>query len=721
MTAPKRFNNIDDAVAFVRERLGKHWITAAPLGLGKPNRLLNALYRAAKADSSVHMKLMTALSLARPNPAGDLEKRFLTPFAKRWWGDDYPDLDYLQDLRAGTVPANIEIREFYLQSGSMLGKPQAQRNYISVNYTHVARDVAATGVNLALQMIARRDTPEGPRYSLSCNTDTTLDLADKLRAEGRHLTLIGVVHADLPFVGNDAEVNEDIFDAIVESPDETHRLFGLPRQPVEAAEYVLGLHASALVKDGGTLQIGIGALSDAVVYGLKLRCADNAAYRRALDPLLDAHERLLVQRVGGLEALQMGLYGASEMVMDGFMELRQAGILKRRVYDYLPLQLLLNRRQITEVLRADDIDMLVESGVYPRPLNADAVQTLISFALLPAGSQMADRDHLQLPDGTLVDALLPEGAARDALANAIDGVPLRNGRYLHGAFYLGSHALYDWIRGLKGEDFEGFSMTRVSHINELYGGLEALHRAQRHAARFLNTCMMQTLTGAAVSDALDNGQVVSGVGGQYNFVAMAHALPAGRSILMLRSTRESAGEVRSNIVWNYGYTTIPRHLRDIVVTEYGVADLRGQTDEDCIKRLIAIADARFQEQLAALARTAGKLDPNWSIPDRYRNNTPQTIDAMLAPAKAQGLFPLFPFGADFDANEVRIVKALRWLKANTTRTGDRIRTMLAALRVSPGSAEATPLLRLGYDKPLTLNDKLYTRLLTLALRKSAGA
>ena len=125
MTATKHFTHVDEAVAFVRERLGKHGITAAPLGLGKPNRMLNALYRAAKADPTVHMKLMTALSLARPNPAGDLEKRFLGPFAKRWWGDNYPDLEYLADLRANSVPANIEIREFYLQSGSMLGKPAA--------------------------------------------------------------------------------------------------------------------------------------------------------------------------------------------------------------------------------------------------------------------------------------------------------------------------------------------------------------------------------------------------------------------------------------------------------------------------------------------------------------------------------------------------------------------------------------------------------------------
>jgi len=719
MTGPKYFTRTEDAVAFVREHVGKHWITAAPLGLGKPNRLVNALYRAAKADPSVHMKLMTALSLARPSPAGDLEKRFLGPFAKRWWGDDYPDLEYLSDLRANTVPANIEIREFYLQSGSMLGKPLAQRNYTSVNYTHVARDVAATGVNLALQMVARRDTPDGPRYSLSCNTDTTMDLRDRVNADGRHLTVIGVVHRDLPFAGNDAEVGPEFFDAIVEDPDERHRLFGLPRQPVEDAEYVLGLYASALVKDGGTLQIGIGALSDALVYGLKLRTAHNADYRATLDPMLAANERLLAQRFGGFEPLQAGLYGASEMVMDGFMELHQAGILKRRVYDNLQLQNLLNRRQVGNVLRADDIDMLVEAGVYPRPLTVDAVANLTQFGLLPVGSVMADRDNLRLPDGTLVDALLPEGAARDAVARVIDGVALRNGRYLHGAFYLGSHALYDWIRGLKGDDYEGFCMTRVSHVNQLYGGHEALHLAQRHEARFFNTCMMTTVLGAAVSDALDSGQVVSGVGGQYNFVAMAHEVPTGRSVIMMRATRESGGEVRSNIVFNYGYTTIARHLRDMVVTEYGIADLRGQTDEECIKRMIGIADARFQDEIAARARTAGKLDPAWVIPERFRRNTPEAIAAAMAPAKAKGLFPLFPFGADFDATEERIVKALRWLKANTARTGDRLRAIASALGAKPGAAEQPYLQRLRYDKPANLHEKLYARLVTLALRRTA--
>ena len=96
--------------------------------------------------------------------------------------------------------------------------------------------------------------------------------------------------------------------------------------------------------------------------------------------------------------------------------------------------------------------------------------------------------------------------------------------------------------------------------------------------------------GAAVSDGLDDGRVVSGVGGQYNFVAMAHALPGGRSALLLRSTREAGGEAESNIRWNYGHTTIPRHLRELYITEYGIADLRGQPDEDCIVAMAGVSD-----------------------------------------------------------------------------------------------------------------------------------
>ena len=119
--------------------------------------------------------------------------------------------------------------------------------------------------------------------------------------------------------------------------------------------------------------------------------------------------------------------------------------------------------------------------------------------------------------------------------------------------------------------------------------------------------MMATLLGAAVSDGLDNGQVVSGVGGQYNFVAQAFALSGARSVLTLEATRQTGGRAQSNIRWTYGHETIPRHLRDVFITEYGIADISGKSDADVIAAMLAITDSRFQDELARTAKDAGKL------------------------------------------------------------------------------------------------------------------
>ncbi len=169
-----------------------------------------------------------------------------------------------------------------------------------------------------------------------------------------------------------------------------------------------------------------------------------------------------------------------------------------------------------------------------------------------------------------------------------------------------------------------------------------------------------------MSDGLSDGRVVSGVGGQYNFVAMAHSLPEGRSILTLRCTRRKDSTVTSNILWNYGNTTIPRHLRDVVVTEYGVADLRGLSDQDVIAAMLNIADSRFQESLKCEAQAAGKLRKDYQIPEAYRNNTPRALEERFILARARGLFSDFPFGTDFTAEEIVLARALSRLKESTS-------------------------------------------------------
>jgi acyl-CoA hydrolase len=624
MAGPDRHDSVEQCAALIAQRRGPRLAIAVPLGLGKPNALVNALYRRAEADAALTLHFYTGLSLARPRARSELERRFLAPFAARHFGAAYPDLAYVEALRAGRLPANVQVNEFYFQSGAMLGVEAVQRAYMSVNYTHVARALAAAGVNVIVQLIARRITPQGARYSLSCNPDLTLDVVDRMAAEGRpRPLLVGEVHPDLPFLGSDAEVPADFFDLLLEAPGTRHELFAVPREPVSAAEFALGLHASTLIRDGGTLQIGIGALSDALVYATILRHRRNADYREAFLSL--SGENNLSKTIGGLEPFTQGLYGASEMLMDGFMHLARAGILKRRVED---------------------------------------------------------------------------------------------GCYLHAAFFLGSKELYAWLRELKGADFEGLGMTRVSKTNQLYGA-ETQRAAQRKDARFFNICMMATLLGAAVSETLEDGQVVSGVGGQYNFVAMAHALEGGRSILMLRATRSSGGRTRSNLVWSYGQATIPRHLRDIVVTEYGAADLRGKSDEDTIKAVLAITDARFQAELASQAKRAGKLARGYRLPDTARANTPERLAAALAPFKERGLFADFPFGSDFTDEELRLIPALQDLKARSTKGLGRISLLLDLLLQGRVGDDLVPYLeRMALDRPAGWRERLYRRLLVAALRRT---
>jgi hypothetical protein len=261
----------------------------------------------------------------------------------------------------------------------------------------------------------------------------------------------------------------------------------------------------------------------------------------------------------------------------------------------------------------------------------------------------------------------------------------------------------------------------VGFINQLYGADQELRIAQRSHARFVNTAMMLTTLGAAVSDGLDDGRVVSGVGGQYNFVAMAHALPGARSVLCVRSTRRKDGKLSSNVVAGYGHVTIPRHLRDIAITEYGIADLRGKTDAECIAAMIDIADSRFQEALLAAARRANKIDASYQVPASRRHNTPERLEEAFAAQRRAGLFSEYPFGTDLTRDEIELARALRWLKDATSTTAARLGTVSRALLSAPRAEHHALLERMKLSEPRNFGEKMKARLVSLALRRTARA
>jgi hypothetical protein len=423
----------------------------------------------------------------------------------------------------------------------------------------------------------------------------------------------------------------------------------------------------------------------------------------------------LIERWGGTTPFARGLYAASEMLIDGFLDLWRHGILKRRVYPHAALQRLLDAGRIGEEVGEPLLAALVEAGgVDPHPGRRD-VAALRELGIL--------RDEVELRGGRLVageraapaDLSTPEARAAVAAAGLL-GERLRGARLVHSCFFLGPLGFYEALRAMPREQRELIEMTGISFVNELHGD-EELKRAQRRHARFVNTGLMATLTGAVVSDGLQDGRVVSGVGGQYNFVAMAHALEEGRSVLMIRSTRESDGETSSNVVWSYGHATIPRHLRDLVVTEYGIADLRGKTDEEVIAAMLEIADSRFQEGLLDEARRAGKVAGGYRLPDRCRENTPERLERQLAPWRERGMFGELPYGTDLTAEEVTLAKALKRLKG---RVANRDLSLVPDLRelqqvLSVPAAAAPYLRRMGLAEPDGLQETLLQRAVVFAL------
>ena len=708
---PVRFENVESCVNAILARVGKDVRIGLPLGLGKPVELVNALYARARKDPALQLTILTALSLEKPAGANPLEKAYLQPILERVFGG-VPDLDYMSDLGRNALPPNVRVCEFFFKPGSQLGNTHAQRNYISTNYTFAARDVFNQGCNVAAQVICKRESAAGTRYSLSCNPDTGPELVGYLRASGRPHAVVGLVNQNLPYMANDAEVGPELFDFVVDAPQYTTPLFSTPKPAIATPDYAIGLYASALIRDGGTLQVGIGALGDAVVYAAQLRHQRGEVYRAALKELgALTHYRTLIENCGGVTPFDKGLYGATEMFVDGFLHLYRAGILKRKVYDFWALQQLINDGRCNpERLDAGVLDGFDDLGV--RTLRTRDFAVLQHHGFFNDATRY-DLGHIVAPSGERVIANVAEPHSRKVIGEQCLGQRLRNGILLHGGFFLGPRDFYQGLREMSEEERAQICMTGVYKVNQLDHN-PRLYKQQRIHARFINSGIMVTLSGAVMSDGLADGRVVSGVGGQYNFVAMAHQLLTGRSILLIRAVRDKEGktaEPSSNVVFNYGHITIPRHLRDLVITEYGIADLRSRTDNEVIKALLNVADSRFQPELLGQAKKSGKLESGYEIPEAFRNNTPQALETRLAEFRRHQLFPAFPFGTDFTGDDLKLGKALRAVKARAAST-PKWKLLLGALRAGAAPAPVQPHLeRLGLAAPQSLQDKVVRALL----------
>ncbi len=628
MTTLQQFDSAERLADAVIAAVGKRIVLGLPIGIGKPAHIVDALYRRAQTDSSISLDIFTGLTLERPRGKSELERRFLAPLNERLYAR-WPEPLYAADLRDRTLPPNVSVREFYLRPGAYLQNPLVQQSYTSVNYSQVASELKRLGVNVIAQLVGI-DPTMPDRYSLGSNPEVTLDLLpyiEEQRRNGKAVAVVAQTNRNMPYMAGDAELSGDRIDLLLDDEALDFPLFALPNRRVSPADYATAMHVASLIPDGGTLQLGIGSLSDAVAHCLMLRQRSPEVFAHTLERLPGGpgtrRRNELPVETG---AFDKGLFASSELLSDALFALYESGLIRR-----------------------------------------------------------------------------PAGAGDDSL--------------MHAGFFVGSARFYAALRSLDVAKRGEIRMTAISEVNTLFGD-EARKREQRRDARFVNETMMLTLLGAAVSDGLDDGRVVSGVGGQFDFVSMAHALDDAYSILMCRARRTSGGKLRSNIRWSYAHTTVPRHYRDIYVSEYGVAATRGKADKDVIDAMLCIADSAFQPELLDAARNAGKLEAGFALPADALDNTPAALCAVFECDELSEHFPPYPLGTDFTHIEQELIEALEWLKSETPNGWSRLKLAIRALPRAPRGQNRQVLERMGLESPRSFGQMLLRRLLDLGLEES---
>ncbi len=713
------YNDVKKSVDDVINYVGKDIKLCIPLALGKPNLFVNEFYRRAKEDKTLSFQLILALPLEKPRGHTEIEKRFLKGISERVF-DGVVELDCYRDFKDGKLPENVELFEFFNKAGANLNHEIAQQNHICSNYTHTARDALNFGVNVYGQMVSTRVVDGKRIYSMACNTDTSIygiHLLKKEREKGRKVAVVAEVNENLPFMYGDALVPQDTWDILLQGEQFNYKLFGAPHDAVSAADHMIGINVSTLLRDGGTIQVGIGALGDAIVAGLQMRHDHNDIYNEMLENAgIKKRYGNLISKWGGTDVFKHGLYGSSEMFVAAFMHLYKSKILKRKVFESIPLMKLINNGELdADNIPSDIIDKLVQLKAVHSKIEEDDFNFLTEFGILKSG--------LKFQNGTIIDG----GASFSVDMNDINakteirkllGKELLNGQVILGAFFLGPQSFYKWLNDMSEEERKVFGMSGVDKVNQLYGG-EELRALQRKDGRFINTGMTATVLGAIASDQLQDGRVVSGIGGQYNFVAMAHALPDARLIMMIKSIKGSGKTLKSNIVFSYGHCSVPRHLRDIIITEYGIADVRGRPDKEVIAELINIADSRFQNELLDQAKKAKKIPVNYEIPEEYRNNTPEKIASTLKPYQEKGFFQPFPFGTDLNMEDIILGSSLKGLKAlSAGDPGRMIRGVIAEMFRPVPKAAASYLERMELTRPKSGREKILRKLIVFALRNN---
>jgi len=269
-------------------------------------------------------------------------------------------------------------------------------------------------------------------------------------------------------------------------------------------------------------------------------------------------------------------------------------------------------------LHVDEIDILVRSTEAPLalpggeapPTDVDRAIARHAVAYIPSGATLqtgigsipnqiatllAEGDggnyglHSEMfTDGCML--LHRAGKVNNACKGQYDGLSVTT-------FAFGSAELYEWL-----DDNSDVAFLPVEIVNapDVIGANNDMVS--------INGALAIDIQGQVVADTISGGQF-SGIGGAEDFVAGAGLELSDRSLICLPSTFEKDGVLQSRIVPWFGLgavITTPRHQVDVVVTEYGAAELEGRTVRERGEALAAIAHPQFRDDLLAAAERAAK-------------------------------------------------------------------------------------------------------------------
>lgn len=251
---------------------------------------------------------------------------------------------------------------------------------------------------------------------------------------------------------------------------------------------------------------------------------------------------------------------------------------------------------LPEVIGGEISDVEMEIGKYCASLinDGDCLQLGIGGIPNAVCLQLKDKKDLGLHSELVGDGVVP--LLESGVINNKRKV-VNNGRTVLGAAF-GSKILCDYIN-----NNPSVEMHPIDYVNN------PIEIAKNDNMVSINSCLQVDLLGQVVSDTIGLSQF-SAVGGQVDFVRGATMSKGGRSIIAMPSTARKGTVSRIvPIITEGSAVTTPRNDVNYVVTEYGIAQLKGKTLKERTKELIRISHPKFRPALVLEYKKRFGSDP----------------------------------------------------------------------------------------------------------------